>query len=141
MISHANVLHNLEYLRRGFAYDDDSISLTWMPYFHDYGLVDGLLQPLYSNIRSFLLSPLTLLKRPARWLEAISLHRATHSHGPNFSYELCLKRISPQQRRGLGLSNWRGAFQRAETISVGTFRPLFPGLAPRRFFPPNVCSP
>jgi len=135
MISHANVLHNLEYLRRGFAYDDDSISLTWMPYFHDYGLVDGLLQPLYSNIPSFLLSPLTLLKRPARWLEAISLHRATHSHGPNFSYELCLQRISPQQRRGLDLSNWRVACNGAEPVRVDTLRRFSETFAPCGFRP------
>ena len=117
MIRHGNVLHNLEYLRDAFLYDAESVAVTWMPYFHDYGLVEGLLQPLYSDIPVHVLSPVTVLKRPGRWLEAISRARATHSHGPNFAYELCLQRPGAA---GLDLSSWRMAGTGAETVRADT---------------------
>jgi acyl transferase domain-containing protein/acyl-CoA synthetase (AMP-forming)/AMP-acid ligase II/acyl carrier protein len=133
MISHANVLHNLGYLRRGFAYDADSVSITWMPYFHDYGLVEGLLQPLYSNLPCYVLSPLSILRRPVRWLQAIDRYRATHTHGPNFAYELCLQRITPEQRQGLDLSSWRVAGNGAEPIRADTLRRFTEVFAPCGF--------
>lgn len=133
MLSHANVLHNLGYLKHGFACDADSISVNWMPYFHDYGLVEGLLQPLYSNIPSYLLSPLTVLKRPLRWLEVIDRYRATHSHGPNFSYEMCLQRSTPEERVGMDLSCWRVAGNAAEPVRPDTLRRFSEAFAPCGF--------
>ncbi|HEU4594573.1 MAG TPA: SDR family NAD(P)-dependent oxidoreductase [Pyrinomonadaceae bacterium] len=133
MISHANVLHNLGYLRDGFGYEDDSISITWMPYFHDYGLVEGLLQPLYSNVPSYLLSPLTVLKRPLRWMQAISRLRATHSHGPNFAYEMCVQRVTPEQRLELDLGCWKVAGNGAEPVRADTLRSFAEAFAPCGF--------
>jgi len=95
MVTHGNLIHNLRHLQRGFAYDADSHSVTWMPHFHDYGLVDGLLQPLYSNIPCHILPPLSILKRPLCWLRAMDRYGASHTHGPNFAYELCIQRILP----------------------------------------------
>lgn len=120
MLSHAHVLANLRYLQDGFGCDADSVSVTWMPYFHDYGLVEGLLRPLYSGTDCYVLSPLTLLKRPSRWLEAISRYGATHSHAPNFAYELCVERVTAKQRAGLDLSCWRVAGNGAEPVRADT---------------------
>src|SRR5437773_1065961 len=70
-------------------------SLSWLPHFHDMGLVDGVIQPVYSGFRAVLMSPTSFLQSPARWLEAITGHAITHSGGPNFAYELCAKRVDP----------------------------------------------
>jgi acyl transferase domain-containing protein/acyl-CoA synthetase (AMP-forming)/AMP-acid ligase II len=121
MISHANVLANLAHLRSAFVYDSASVAVTWMPHYHDYGLVEGLLQPLFSNIPCYVLSPLTFLKRPLRWLQAISRFGATHSHAPNFAYELCSTQTGIAEA-GLALSCWRMAGNGAEPIRAETLR-------------------
>ena len=94
MITHANVLTNLRYLQTAFVYDGDSTAVTWMPHYHDYGLVEGLLQPLYSGIPSYVISPLAVLKRPLRWLQAISRHRGTWSGGVWISSTCARRRTS-----------------------------------------------
>ncbi|MEQ9047572.1 MAG: SDR family NAD(P)-dependent oxidoreductase [Sneathiellaceae bacterium] len=133
MLSHGNVLSNLAYLQRGFACGPDSVCVTWMPYFHDYGLVEGLLQPLYSDADCYILSPLALLKRPVRWLQAIDRFRGTHSHGPNFAYELCLARIPPKQRAELDLSSWQVAGNGAEPVRAETLRRFCAAFGPQGF--------
>jgi acyl transferase domain-containing protein/acyl-CoA synthetase (AMP-forming)/AMP-acid ligase II len=121
MLSHRSVLRNLELSRVGWAYSGDSVAVTWMPYFHDYGLVDGLLQPLYSGIPCYVLSPLLFVKRPQRWLEVIQRYGATHTQAPNFAYELCLEKISPEQRDTLDLSSLRVASNGAEPVRAATY--------------------
>ncbi|WPZ32678.1 SDR family NAD(P)-dependent oxidoreductase [Thalassobaculum sp. OXR-137] len=133
MLTHGNVLANLRYLHDGFDCAGDSVSVTWMPYFHDYGLVEGLLRPLYSGTDCYVLSPLTLLKRPSRWLEAISRFGATHSHAPNFAYELCLERVTGTQREDLDLSRWRVAGNGAEPVRAETLRRFSEAFAPCGF--------
>ncbi len=139
MISHANVVANLAHLRKAFVYDERSVAVTWMPHYHDYGLVEGLLQPLYSGISSYVLSPLVILKRPLRWLQAISHFGATHSHAPNFAYELCLNQNGIEEA-GLELGRWRMAGNGAEPIRnetlLGFARTFTPyGFATQAFFP------
>jgi acyl-CoA synthetase (AMP-forming)/AMP-acid ligase II len=92
-----------------------------MPHYHDYGLVEGLLQPLFSDIPCYVLSPLTFLKRPLRWLQAVSRFGATHSHAPNFAYELCSTQTGIAEA-GLALSCWRMAGNGAEPIRAATLR-------------------
>lgn len=133
MLSHGNVLANLAYLQEGFACDEDSVCVTWMPYFHDYGLVEGLLQPMYSGADCYVLSPLTLLKRPVRWLEAMDRFGGTHTHAPNFAYELCLERIPPEQRETLDLSRWRVAGNGAEPVRAETLRRFTETFGPQGF--------
>ncbi len=91
--------------------------MSWLPNFHDYGLVQALLEPLYSATPSYLMSPFAFVKRPAAWLRAITRYRATHSQAPNFAYDLCARRISPEQCEGLDLSSWRAAGNAAELIN------------------------
>jgi pimaricinolide synthase PimS1 len=133
MLSHGNVLANLAYLQEGFGCGEDSVCITWMPYFHDYGLVEGLLQPLFSGADCYVLSPLTLLKRPVRWLEAIDRFGGTHTHAPNFAYELCLERIKDEQRAALDLSRWQVAGNGAEPVRADTLRRFTETFAPQGF--------
>jgi|GEM_PF-4326378 len=140
MISHGNVMGNCAYMRRRWGYGQDSVACTWMPYFHDYGLVEGLLQPIYSAVPSYLLSPLAFLRRPLRWLHAISRYGVTHSAAPNFGYDHCVERATAAKCVGLDLSRWRIASTGAEVIRDTTlerFAETFAayGFDPSAFFP------
>lgn len=133
MVSHGNLMHNSECINHAFGYTSDSISATWMPYFHDYGLVDGLIQPLYAGIPSFVMSPLAFIKRPLRWLQAISRYKVTHTGGPNFAYEYCIRMIAPEQRSTLDLSSWRTASMGAEPIRKKTLEAFLETFSPCAF--------
>jgi natural product biosynthesis luciferase-like monooxygenase protein len=140
MVSHANVVHNERMIQRAFAMDEHDVVVGWLPVYHDMGLIGILLQPLLIGARVVLLAPLEFLKRPRCWLEAISTHRGTVSGGPNFGYELCLRKIPPGQREGLDLAGWRVAFNGAEPVSADTldrFAEAFAGCGFRRdaFYP------
>jgi acyl-CoA synthetase (AMP-forming)/AMP-acid ligase II len=116
MVSHANLMHNLGLIREAFGHTAGSRGVIWLPPYHDMGLIGGVLQPLFAGFPVVLMSPLSFLQRPLRWLQAVSRYRATTSGGPNFAYELCLERIVPEQRAGLELGSWRVAFNGAEPV-------------------------
>ncbi|CCI31028.1 4-hydroxyphenylalkanoate adenylyltransferase [Microcystis aeruginosa NIES-1211] len=120
MISHQNVLHHSQYIQQAWGYTSESIAVTWMPYFHDYGLIDGLIQPLYTGVPCYILSPLGFIKRPLRWLETISRYKATHTQGPNFAYEYCLHNITEEKKHNLDLSFLKTASNGAESIRPET---------------------
>jgi acyl-CoA synthetase (AMP-forming)/AMP-acid ligase II len=133
MITHKNVMHHSAYLQRACGYDSDSVTVTWMPYFHDYGLVEGLLQPLYNGTPCYVMSPFAFIKQPVRWLQAIARYRATHSQAPNFAYEQCIRRVKPEQRDALDLSSWRAAGNAAEPINPRVLRQFFEYFEPSGF--------
>jgi len=116
MVSHGNLLHNLEALDRGWKHDSSSVMVTWLPTFHDMGLIYGVLQPLYNGIPCYMMSPTSFMERPLNWLQAISKYKATHSAAPNFAYELCVSNISEVDRDNLDLSNWQMALNAAEPV-------------------------
>lgn len=116
MLTHGNLLANLAVIRDAFAIVPGDIGVSWLPPYHDMGLIGGILQPVYSGCPCVLLSPLDFLQRPIRWLRAISRHRATVSGGPNFAYELCARKATPAQLAELDLSSWRLAFNGAEPV-------------------------
>ena len=120
MVTHANVLHNLANIDDGFKHMPESVIVTWLPHFHDMGLIYGLLAPLYHGIPCYLMSPAAFVQRPLSWLEAITRFRATHSGGPNFAYDLCVRRIKPEERAALDLSSWKVAFNGAEPVHAET---------------------
>jgi acyl-CoA synthetase (AMP-forming)/AMP-acid ligase II len=129
VITHRGLMHHLAALHKSCGYGD-GITVTWMPHFHDYGLVQGLLQPLFSGDPCYFMSPLSFLKRPAHWLGAISKYGGTHSQAPNFAYEHCIRRTTPEERAGLNLSTWKAAGNAAEPINpdvldkfIETFEP------------------
>src|SRR5215510_8279470 len=120
MVTHGNVLHNSASNHRGFAHTPDSRALTWLPHFHDMGLIDGIIQPLYGGFPCILMSPAHFLQQPLRWLEAIARFQITHTGGPNFAYDLCVRRVNREQRAGLDLRSWRVAYNGAEPVRFET---------------------
>ncbi len=128
MLTHGNLLTNLDCIRQSFGIgetEDDLISATGvflLPAYHDMGLIGGILTPLYMGGRSVLMSPAAFLQRPMRWLQAISDYRATISGAPNFAYEYCVRRTTPEERAALDLSHWRLAFCGAEPIRAETLQ-------------------
>jgi acyl-CoA synthetase (AMP-forming)/AMP-acid ligase II/acyl carrier protein len=126
MVSHGNLLHNLEMIRLGFGLHPVSTDLPvqtgvfWLPAYHDMGLIGGILESLYVGGHSVLMSPAAFLQRPLGWLETMSEYRATISGAPNFAYELCATRFSEEQRSRLDLSHWKVAFCGAEPIRIET---------------------
>jgi amino acid adenylation domain-containing protein len=120
MLSHRNVLHNSTAICETMQITPESIGVSWLPPYHDMGLIGALLQPVYSGFRCVLMSPVDFLQRPLRWLQAISHYRATHSGGPNFAYDLCARKVTPEQRAALDLSTWAVAFNGAEPVRAET---------------------
>jgi acyl-CoA synthetase (AMP-forming)/AMP-acid ligase II len=120
MVTHGNLLHNLCCSARLAAHDARSVSVSWLPVNHDMGLIEGVLQPAYSGFPAYLMAPAAFLQRPVRWLQAISRLRATISGGPNFAYDLCVRRVTEDDRRALDLTSWRTAFNGSEPVRRST---------------------
>lgn len=120
MLTHGNLMHNLKAIRHGFQLDDNASGVFWLPSYHDMGLIGGILEPMYINGPSTLMSPVSFLQRPFRWLEAISRYKGTTSGAPNFAYDLCVDKISSEQIDTLDLSSWSLAFCGAEPIRPET---------------------
>ncbi|WP_222718611.1 fatty acyl-AMP ligase [Algoriphagus sp. AK58] len=133
MVTHQNLLHNLAFIQEAFGQTGKSRTVIWLPPYHDMGLIGGILQPLYTGNEVTLLPHLMFLQRPFRWLEAITRFKATTSGGPNFAYELCLKKIRPEQREILDLSSWEVAFNGAEPINPKTLDEFSDFFAPCGF--------
>ncbi len=139
-IAHKNLLHNLKAIHQCFQHTTQSQGVIWLPPYHDMGLIGGVLQPLYGNFPVVLMSPLIFLQNPLRWLKAISRYRGTTSGGPNFAYDLCVRKFKPDLDLDLDLSSWDLAFNGAEPINhetlnkfTATFRPY--GFRPEAFYP------
>ena len=120
ILTHDNLLANLRVMGRVVGIESTDVFVSWLPLYHDMGLIGAWLGSLYFAYRLVLMSPLTFLARPARWLWAIHRHRGTISAGPNFAYELCVSRIAEADLEGLDLSSWRYAFNGAESVSAHT---------------------
>jgi amino acid adenylation domain-containing protein len=133
MVSHANLLHNEEMIRRAFGMNADSVVVGWLPLYHDMGLIGNVLQPLYADASCVLMSPTAFLQQPFRWLEAISRYRGTTSGGPNFAYELCARKVRPEQREQLDLSSWTVAYNGAEPVRAETLERFARTFAPCGF--------
>jgi acyl-CoA synthetase (AMP-forming)/AMP-acid ligase II len=132
-ISHDNLLHNLEAIYRCFQHNSNSRGVIWLPPYHDMGLIGGILQPLYGGFPVTLMSPLMFLQNPLRWLKAISSTQATTSGGPNFAYDLCVRKFKPECSLNLELSNWELAFNGAEPINYETMEKFAATFAPYGF--------
>jgi myxalamid-type polyketide synthase MxaB len=139
MVSHANLLHNSAYTTSIWQYNSESIMVTWLPIFHDMGLIFGILQPVYQGFPCYLMSPATFVQRPFRWLQAISRYKATHSGAPNFAYELCVEKITEEQRKLLDLSHWEMSLNAAEPVRAETFKKFNEYFKPCGLKPTTVC--
>ncbi|MDH6098907.1 fatty acyl-AMP ligase [Anabaenopsis sp. FSS-46] len=116
MICHDNIAHNSVYIQKAFQLTEKSVSVTWLPSFHDMGLIDGIIQPLYTGFLGIVMSPESFLKNPILWLKAITKYRAAHSGSPNLGYELCVQRITSEEQKTLDLSSWVSAYNGADPI-------------------------
>jgi 1-acyl-sn-glycerol-3-phosphate acyltransferase len=129
-LTHANLLANIRAMAQAAQATTDDVFVSWLPLYHDMGLIGAWLAGLVLGFPSVVMSPLAFLARPLRWLQAIHRYRGTLSAGPNFAYELCLKRIDEADLAGLDLSCWRLAFNGAEAVSPDTVRRFAQRMAP-----------
>jgi len=139
MVSHANLLSNSANLDHGWDHTPESVLVSWLPHFHDMGLIYGIIQPLYKGFWCVLMIPAAFTQQPLRWLQAISRYRATHSAAPNFAYELCVRKIAPEQRTALDLRSWRMALNGAEPIRLETLEQFAEMFAPCGFDRRALC--
>ena len=135
MVSHENLLCNLRHLESGFSFSPDSVMVSWLPVFHDMGLILGLLQSAFSGGTCIFMASATFAQRPLRWLKAISDYRATHSAAPNFAYDLCVDMITDSDRNALDLRTWSFAINAAETVRFETIQRFNRAFAPCGFAP------
>ena len=138
-LSHGNILHNLRYFDVGWDHSPDSVVVNWLPAFHDLGLVYGILAPIWGGFFSLQMSPIDVIQQPLAWLRAISTHRATHSCGPNFIYDLCTRKVTPAEALSLDLRSWRMALTAAEPVRAETLRRFGERFAPAGFNPRSFC--
>jgi acyl-CoA synthetase (AMP-forming)/AMP-acid ligase II len=133
MVSHANLLANLAMIEAAFGNTRGSTYVSWVPLYHDMGLIVNALQTLYLGAMCVLLAPVAFIQRPLVWLRAISDYRAEVAGGPNFAFDLCVDRYRPEQMEGIDLSGWRLAFNGAEPVRADTLRRFSDTFAPHGF--------
>ncbi len=116
MLSHRSILNNVRAISQKFEITPEDRGVVWLPPYHDMGLIGGILVPIYNRFPVVLMSPYTFLQRPGHWLQAVSNHKATITGGPNFAYDLCVKRVKDEKLAELDLSSIKVAFCGAEPI-------------------------
>lgn len=120
VLTHGNLLHNCALIAGAFEFSRTGCGMTWLPTYHDMGLLGGVLSPLFFGRPNVLMSPMAFLQKPVRWLRAITRYQVTVSGGPNFAYALCNEKITPDECEGLDLRTWDVAFNGAEPIRPET---------------------
>ncbi len=120
MLSHANLIRNAELITVAFGHHRQVKGASWLPAYHDMGLIGGILNPLYLGRSTVLMSPMSFLQKPVRWLRMISNYRVTTTGGPNFAYQLCVDKVTDEEMQGLDLSSWEVAFNGAEPVRAST---------------------
>ncbi|GAA3567710.1 hypothetical protein GCM10022222_59560 [Amycolatopsis ultiminotia] len=120
VVTQANLVANGRSIAGNFGLSADDVNVSWLPFYHDMGLLGGVLQPLLSGISTVLMSPLTFLRRPMSWLETVASRGATASGGPNFAFDLCVAKSTEAERANLDLSRWQVAFCGAEPVRSRT---------------------
>jgi len=133
MLSHANLLANTRAISSAFDVGRDTKAVFWLPTCHDMGLIGGVLTPAYCGIPNIIIAPALFVRNPFLWLDTISRFRATVSGGPNFAYDLCVRKITAEQRDVLDLSSWKVAFIGAEPVAPATLARFAEAFAPCGF--------
>jgi fatty-acyl-CoA synthase len=139
LLSHANLLANIRALGRALGVRPDDVCVSWLPLYHDMGLIGMWLGSLYHGLPVVILPPLAFLARPVRWLRAISAHRATISAAPNFAFDLCVKRLADADLEGVDLGSWRLALNGSEAVSPETIERFARRFAAHGFRPEAMC--
>ncbi|MBK9331723.1 MAG: AMP-binding protein [Ignavibacteria bacterium] len=120
MVNHRNLLVNLNIIDRSHPHNDNSVMVTWLPIHHDMGLIYGILLPFYCGYPCYFMTPQAFVQKPYRWLSAISKYKGTHNAAPNFAFELCINKISEDQKKTLDLRSWTTAMNAAEPVRAET---------------------
>jgi acyl-CoA synthetase (AMP-forming)/AMP-acid ligase II len=139
-VSHRNLSHHLGALAASYRINHEDVFISWLPHFHDMGLVGKLLLSIHVGAHCVIFSPLQFMQRPARWLRAITDFRGTASAAPNFAFELCLNKIDEAERETFDLSSWRAALNGAEPVRADTHR-RFQNVFSRNGLRPEVLCP
>lgn len=140
IIQHGMMLHQCAELVYGWGVDTESVVVSWLPHFHDFGQVSSVLMPVFTGTKAVLMAPSTFVKNPIRWLSAVSTYRGTHSGSPNFAFDLCVDRTTPQQRAELDLSSWRLVSNGAEPVRKATLDRFRAAFEPHGL-PPTAPTP
>ena len=122
MVNHENLLTNLNIIDKSHPHDEKSVMVTWLPIHHDMGLIYGILLPYYCGYPCYFMTPQAFVQKPYRWLNAISKYKGTHNAAPNFAFELCVNKITEEQKKTLDLSTWTAAMNAAEPVRAETIK-------------------
>jgi acyl-CoA synthetase (AMP-forming)/AMP-acid ligase II len=155
IVSHCNIMNNQMVMEQALSADRDSVSISWLPHFHDMGLMQGVIQPVYVGFPVTLMPPAFFSQKPIRWLRAISKYQATISGAPNFAYDLCVDTIKDEELSTLDLGGWKLAFNGAEPVISRTLERFyqkfkacgykrnvhFPCYGVLGISPPNIAKP
>lgn len=139
VLTHQQLLANIRTMGEAVAVGPEDAFVSWLPLYHDMGLIGGWLTSLYFGYLFAVMSPLSFLARPVRWLQAVQQHRGTLSASPNFGYELCVRHIADDELAGLDLSSWRIACNGAEPVSANTIRRFTERFGPYGFRPETMA--
>ncbi|MHC1778059.1 MAG: AMP-binding protein [Lentimicrobium sp.] len=121
MVTHRNILRNAMFIRNSFSLSRKSVSVTWLPSFHDMGLIDGVIDPVFNGYPGVIIPPVAFIQKPLRWLKAITKYKGTHGGAPNFAFDHCVDGIPEADREGLDLSSLSTLYCGAEPIRKSTF--------------------
>jgi acyl-CoA synthetase (AMP-forming)/AMP-acid ligase II/acyl carrier protein len=135
MVTHGNLMHNEGLLQRGVSLTADSVIVSWLPLFHDMGLIGAVLQALYTGCHCVLMTPTAFIQRPVRWLQAFTRYGGTLALAPDFAYALCARQVSEADRAGLDLSTWAAAINGAEPVRPETIEEFTAAFGPCGFRP------
>ncbi|MDQ1255761.1 MAG: hypothetical protein QG656_355, partial [Candidatus Hydrogenedentes bacterium] len=139
MVSHTNLLYNFEDLDASNEHDPTSVMVTWLPMYHDMGLVFGILIPLYVGFPCYFMAPMDFLSKPVRWLQAITKYKATHTGAPNFALDYCVRRISPEERAALNLRNLEYIAEGSEPVRKSTLELVIAAYKPCGLRETAIC--
>jgi acyl-CoA synthetase (AMP-forming)/AMP-acid ligase II len=135
VVTHRNLVRNSELIHRFFGHSAQSRGVSWLPAYHDMGLIGGILQPLYGGFPVTLMAAADFARQPLRWLQEISRTRATTSGGPNFAFDMCVSKTTAAQRARLDLSSWQVAFNGSEPVRAETMENFARAFEPAGFRP------
>jgi acyl-CoA synthetase (AMP-forming)/AMP-acid ligase II len=139
MVSHGNLLHNCEMMKKGWELNQNDVCVSWLPFFHDMGLITLMLTSLYLKIPAYVMFPNSFIKKPLCWLQAISRYKGTFTAAPNFAYDLCVKEATKQNNLALDLSSWKVAINAAEPVRSETLDKFTATFEPYGFRAETFC--
>ncbi|MCX4588130.1 fatty acyl-AMP ligase [Streptomyces sp. NBC_01481] len=138
MVTHGNLIHNIELICRSLDLDESTVNVGWLPPYHDMGLISMIILPAVMRIHSVLMPTMAFLQRPVRWLHAISKYRGTASAAPNFAFELCARKVPEEDRKSLDLSSWAVVANGAEPIRAESLQRFCYAFASSGFRPEAI---